>query len=108
MSNIKSTTYKKLTTLIISADFYFFKTLATRPIFLHVPLMFLILLLFFICAIRADYFDILQKEYKEVITGKVRRFYITAEEEVWDYASQIANNTNVPGNKLILCVFVYH
>lgn len=47
-----------------------------------------------ISAIRADYFDILEKEYNQTVTGKVRRFYITAEEEVWDYASQIS--TNVP------------
>ena len=45
----------------------------------------------------ADYFDILRQEFEQTPTGKVRRFFITAEEEIWDYASESQNP--VSGNK---------
>lgn len=46
-------------------------------------------LLFIINAVYAiDYFDILKKELYNDSAEKVRNFYITAEEVIWDYASQ--------------------
>ncbi|CEP07657.1 hypothetical protein [Parasitella parasitica] len=59
------------------------------------------LLLFLIIAVNAenDYFDLLQDEFEAKPTGQVRRFYITVEEEIWDYASEMDPNLNVPGEK---------
>ncbi|KAI8361729.1 Cupredoxin [Blakeslea trispora] len=34
----------------------------------------------------ADYFDLLKQEFEATPTGKVKRYFITAEEETWDYA----------------------
>lgn len=52
--------------------------------------LFLFLVINTVCAV--DYFDILKKELYESTTGKERHFYITAEEQVWDYASQTNSN----------------
>ncbi|KAG1287468.1 hypothetical protein G6F65_001503 [Rhizopus arrhizus] len=47
------------------------------------------ILLFIINTVYAiDYFDILKKELYNDSVEKVRNFYITAEEVIWDYASQ--------------------
>ncbi|KAG2211915.1 hypothetical protein INT47_004602 [Mucor saturninus] len=49
----------------------------------------------------SDYFDILDKEFEQTVKGKTRTFYITAEEEIWDYASQSASAANVPDKHII-------
>ncbi|CAO3700651.1 unnamed protein product [Rhizopus stolonifer] len=56
--------------------------------------LFLFLAINTVCAV--DYFDILKKELYESTTGKERHFYVTAEEQVWDYASQTNSNDRVP------------
>lgn len=61
--------------------------------------LFCCLVLFCVIAVNAanDYFDLLQDEFEAKPTGQVRRFYITVEEGIWDYASEIDANANVPG-----------
>jgi hypothetical protein len=44
-----------------------------------------------------DYFEILEDEFEQKLNGKVRTFFISAEESIWDYASQIRSKSNVPG-----------
>lgn len=65
------------------------------------------LVLFFNIAVNAsnDYFDLLQDEFEATPIGQVRRFYITAEEGIWDYASEIDSKSNVPGNNFVLFKF---
>lgn len=46
----------------------------------------------------SDYFEILDKELDQSLNGQVRTFYISAEESIWDYASECSTKTNVPGN----------
>ncbi|KAI7904549.1 Cupredoxin [Cokeromyces recurvatus] len=48
----------------------------------------------------SDYFDILQDEFKQTTTGKVRRYYMTIEEEVWDYYNE-TNSKVSEGNHFI-------
>lgn len=57
------------------------------------------LFIFFAIVVNAanDYFDLLQDEFEAKPTGQVRRFYITVEEGIWDYASEMDANANVPG-----------
>lgn len=45
----------------------------------------------------SDYFDILDKEFEQTLKGKTRTYYISAEEEIWDYASQSSSADNVAG-----------
>ncbi|KAI8991621.1 Cupredoxin [Mycotypha africana] len=42
----------------------------------------------FAFANAVDYFDQLQNELNQSPTGQVRRFYITAEETIWDYTAE--------------------
>jgi len=54
-----------------------------------------------------DYFDLLHDEFEAKPTGQVRRFYITVEEGIWDYASEMDANANVPGKTNTFCKSVY-
>lgn len=49
-----------------------------------------------LCA-ASDYFEILDKELDQSLNGQVRTFYITAEESIWDYASECSDKDNIPG-----------
>ncbi|KAL9553127.1 hypothetical protein MBANPS3_003435 [Mucor bainieri] len=59
--------------------------------------------IFFAIVVNAanDYFDLLQDEFEAKPTGQVRRFYITVEEGIWDYASEMDANANVPDTNLL-------
>lgn len=59
----------------------------------------LLILIFVISFVNAssDYFDILDSEFEQKQTGKVQKYYISAEEGIWDYASQSGLKANVPG-----------
>ncbi|KAL0142487.1 Cupredoxin [Mucor lusitanicus] len=61
------------------------------------------LFIFFAIVVNAanDYFDLLQDEFEAKPTGQVRRFYITVEEGIWDYASEMDANANVPDTNLL-------
>ncbi|KAL7315053.1 hypothetical protein PS15m_006556 [Mucor circinelloides] len=48
-----------------------------------------------------DYFDLLHDEFEAKPTGQVRRFYITVEEGIWDYASEMDANANVPDTNIV-------
>ncbi|CAO3623112.1 unnamed protein product [Mucor fragilis] len=65
--------------------------------------LFCCLVLFCVIAVNAanDYFDLLQDEFEAKPTGQVRRFYITVEEGIWDYASEIDANANVPDTNIV-------
>lgn len=58
--------------------------------------LFLLLCIIINIVYAVDYFDILKKEVYEKPSGKVRTFYMTAEEEIWDYAIHSLKN-KVPG-----------
>lgn len=59
----------------------------------------LIVLFITIAHAAPDYYKELTTEFKQKkTTGQVRRFFITAEESIWDYASECASKENVPGN----------
>lgn len=62
-------------------------------------LLILLLTLSFVYA-SPDYYEILEDEFKNKLNGKVRTFYIAAEESIWDYASQSRSKSNVPGTKI--------
>ncbi|KAI8637136.1 Cupredoxin [Parasitella parasitica] len=66
-------------------------------------LLFYYLILFLIVTVNTenDYFDLLQDEFKATPTGQVRRFYITVEEGVWDYASEMESSANVPDTSIL-------
>lgn len=49
-----------------------------------------------LCA-ASDYFEILDNELDQSLNGQVRTFHITAEESIWDYASECSDKDNVPG-----------
>jgi hypothetical protein len=70
------------------------------------------LIVIFITIVQADYFKELTTEFKQKkATGQVRRFFITAEEGIWDYASECASKANVPGkiyNSSIWVVILNH
>ncbi|CEG75964.1 hypothetical protein RMATCC62417_10927 [Rhizopus microsporus] len=54
--------------------------------------LFLLLCIIINIVYAVDYFDILKKEVYEKPSGKVRTFYMTAEEEIWDYAIHSLKN----------------
>ncbi|KAI9469041.1 MAG: Cupredoxin [Benjaminiella poitrasii] len=53
-------------------------------------------------AAASDYFDQLKEELEQTPTGQIRRFYITIEEDIWDYSSESvasASGNNIIGTK---------
>jgi hypothetical protein len=68
------------------------------------------LIILFVTIVQAvpDYYKELATEFKQTkVTGQVRRFFITAEEGIWDYASECASKANVPGKTYIKIDGIY-
>lgn len=68
-------------------------------------ILFILLILISSIYASSDYFDILEKELYQKLDGKVRKFYITAEESIWDYASECDSKENVPSKEIIVSYF---
>lgn len=83
-------------------DIFFF-SLFSFSIYLskYLESMRILLLIAFISLVYAssDYFDLLDNEFEQTEKGTVRKYYIAAEEGIWDYASQTGSVVNVPGKR---------